>query len=85
MTDIDQEDLALQKRKYIYRHRLYVKHVASNRFTRVGPSIHQGLWQTAECHTAVSRSHSSAIQQLARAEAAVDEVAQARTAGLRRR
>lgn len=35
MPDMDQEDLALQKRKYVYRHGLYVKHVASNRFTRV--------------------------------------------------
>ena len=35
MPDMDQEDLALQKRRYVYRHGLYVKHVASNRYTRV--------------------------------------------------
>lgn len=35
MPEVDAEDLALEKRKYIYKHGLYVKHVASNRYTRV--------------------------------------------------
>lgn len=35
MPEVDQEELALEKRRYVYRHNLYVKHVASNRFTRV--------------------------------------------------
>lgn len=35
LPEVDAEDLALEKRRYVYKHGLYVKHVASNRFTRV--------------------------------------------------
>lgn len=35
LPDVDAEDLALEKRRYVYKYGLYVKHVASNRFTRV--------------------------------------------------
>lgn len=35
MPQVDQEDLALEKRRYVYKHSLFVKHVASNRYTRV--------------------------------------------------
>ncbi|KAK9898694.1 hypothetical protein P389DRAFT_37252 [Cystobasidium minutum MCA 4210] len=34
LPEVDAEDLALEKRRYVYKHGLYVKHVASNRFTR---------------------------------------------------
>lgn len=36
LPDVDAEDLALEKRRYVYKYGLYVKHVASNRYTRVG-------------------------------------------------
>ena len=37
IPEMDAEDLALEKRRYVYRHGLFVKHVGANRYTRVGP------------------------------------------------
>lgn len=37
IPEMDAEDLAVEKRRYVYRHGLFVKHVGANRYTRVGP------------------------------------------------
>ena len=34
LDDLEEEELALQKRKWIYKHNLFAKHVASNAYTR---------------------------------------------------
>ena len=40
IPEMDAEDLAIEKRRYVYRHGLFVKHVGANRYTRVGPALH---------------------------------------------
>ena len=48
MPEVDAEDLALEKRRYVYKYGLYVKHVATNRFTRVSILLHSHSRQISE-------------------------------------
>lgn len=55
LSEAEAELLALQKRKYVYRHNLFVKHVASNRFTRVR------MYRYAEPLCLLDSTHSNSI------------------------
>lgn len=78
MPDVDAEDLALEKRRYVYKYNLYVKHVATNRFTRV--SVGQVTLPIQPCsfsfsYSAVSRLFSSASQFHSGTQAKITKVA----------